>query len=223
MARGTHRTLHRDEIEPVIDAWTSARPTAEIVELATALRIPVAEVGNGANLPHFDHLVDGGWFTDEPGTASCSRRCRTDSAVARRRARSASRPPLGRDTERHRAAAGDHAARRLRRVDRGVAARDDAPLPLAGIRVLDLTAFWAGPLIGYACAILGAEVIHVESTKQPDGIRLQHHPTDERAAVVGVVPDVPGLQHQQARPRGGARHRARARAVPRPRRAQRRA
>ena len=25
MARGTHRTLHRDEIEPVIDAWTSAR------------------------------------------------------------------------------------------------------------------------------------------------------------------------------------------------------
>ena len=28
-----------------------------------------------------------------------------------------------------------------------------------------------GPLIGHACAILGAEVIHVESTKQPDGIR----------------------------------------------------
>ncbi len=48
---------------------------------------------------------------------------------------------------------------------------DDASLPLAGIRVLDLTAFWAGPLIGHACAILGAEVIHVESTKQPDGIR----------------------------------------------------
>ena len=37
--------------------------------------------------------------------------------------------------------------------------------------MLDLTAFWAGPLIGHACAILGAEVIHVESTKQPDGIR----------------------------------------------------
>ena len=47
----------------------------------------------------------------------------------------------------------------------------EVPLPLAGIRVLDLTAFWAGPLIGHACAILGAEVIHVESTKQPDGIR----------------------------------------------------
>ena len=63
MARGTYRTLHRDEIEPVIDAWTSTRATADIVELATAMRVPVAEVGNGENLPHFDHLVDGGWFT----------------------------------------------------------------------------------------------------------------------------------------------------------------
>ena len=40
------------------------------------------------------------------------------------------------------------------------------------MRVIDLTAFWAGPIIGYACAVLGAEVIHVESTKRPDGIRL---------------------------------------------------
>jgi crotonobetainyl-CoA:carnitine CoA-transferase CaiB-like acyl-CoA transferase len=45
-------------------------------------------------------------------------------------------------------------------------------LPLAGVRVVDLTAFWAGPVIGHACAVLGAEVIHVESTKHPDGIRL---------------------------------------------------
>ena len=38
--------------------------------------------------------------------------------------------------------------------------------------MIDLTAFWAGPIIGHACAVLGAEVIHVESTKRPDGIRL---------------------------------------------------
>ncbi len=92
MARGTHRTLHRDEIEPVIDAWTSARSTADIVELATALRIPVAEVGNGANLPHFDHLADGGWFTDERarlratvGAVPARRRCA--AAPVRGRAR----------------------------------------------------------------------------------------------------------------------------------------
>jgi len=164
MARGTHRTLHRDEIEPVIDAWTAARPTADIVELATAMRIPVAEVGNGANLPHFDHLVDGGWFTTSAhGFMQPSVPYRTGGGARPRPFGVA--PNVGRDTERHRA-----------RVERtpvrlSSATPGDPPLPLAGIRVLDLTAFWAGPLIGHACAILGAEVIHVESTKQPDGIR----------------------------------------------------
>jgi crotonobetainyl-CoA:carnitine CoA-transferase CaiB-like acyl-CoA transferase len=165
MARGTHRTLHRDDIEPVIDAWTSARPTAEIVELATAMRIPVAEVGNGANLPHFDHLVAGGWFAaNAHGFTQPSVPYRLGGGARPRPFGVA--PTIGRDTERHRA-----------RVDRAATpasvprAVDDRPLPLAGIRVLDVTAFWAGPLIGHACAILGAEVIHVESTKQPDGIR----------------------------------------------------
>jgi crotonobetainyl-CoA:carnitine CoA-transferase CaiB-like acyl-CoA transferase len=164
MARGTHRTLHRDEIEPVIDAWTGSRVTAEIVELATAMRIPVAEVGNGATLPHFDHLVDGGWFaTNADGFTQPSVPYRLGGGAAPRPFGVA--PTVGRDTERHRA-----------RVDRtpartSVRTGGDPPLPLAGIRVLDLTAFWAGPLIGHACAILGAEVIHVESTKQPDGIR----------------------------------------------------
>jgi crotonobetainyl-CoA:carnitine CoA-transferase CaiB-like acyl-CoA transferase len=56
----------------------------------------------------------------------------------------------------------------------------DVPLPLAGVRVIDLTAFWAGPIIGYACAVLGAEVIHVESATRPDGIRLNAtRPTTE--------------------------------------------
>jgi crotonobetainyl-CoA:carnitine CoA-transferase CaiB-like acyl-CoA transferase len=165
MARGTHRTLHRDEIEPVIDAWTAARPTAEIVELATALRIPVAEVGNGATLPHFGHLVAGGWFASNAhGFTQPSVPYRLGGGARPRPFGVA--PTIGRDTERHRARTVDHAARAS--VPRAV---DDPPLPLAGIRVLDVTAFWAGPLIGHACAILGAEVIHVESTKQPDGIR----------------------------------------------------
>jgi len=74
-------------------------------------------------------------------------------------------PTIGRDTERRRAGIDTPP------TSRPSATGDDLPLPLEGIRVLDLTAFWAGPLIGHACAILGAEVIHVESTKQPDGIR----------------------------------------------------
>jgi crotonobetainyl-CoA:carnitine CoA-transferase CaiB-like acyl-CoA transferase len=166
MARGTHRTLHRDDIEPVIDAWTSVRSTDQVVEVATALRIPVAEVGNGANLPHFDHLVDGGWFTTNSyGFTQPSVPYRLGAGASPRPFGVA--PPLGRDTARQR----DRIATTARRPASSSPPAADAPLPLAGLRVLDLTAFWAGPLIGHACAILGAEVIHVESTRQPDGIR----------------------------------------------------
>ena len=35
-----------------------------------------------------------------------------------------------------------------------------------------MTAYWAGPLAGHVLALLGAEVIHLESPTRPDGARL---------------------------------------------------
>ena len=37
--------------------------------------------------------------------------------------------------------------------------------------MLDMTAFWAGPVVGHTLALLGAEVIHLESPGRPDGVR----------------------------------------------------
>ena len=45
-------------------------------------------------------------------------------------------------------------------------------LPLAGIRIIDATAWWAGPSSTHILAALGAEVIHLESVQHPDGARM---------------------------------------------------
>ena len=44
-------------------------------------------------------------------------------------------------------------------------------LPLTGLKVLDLTAWWAGPAATHVLGAFGAEVVHVESAARLDGLR----------------------------------------------------
>ncbi len=143
-------------------AWVAENAVDEIRELATAFRIPNAPVGNGANLAKLDHFVDRGVFVRNPRDGF-----RQPGPPYRMRPAQL-RPPqpaprLGEHTEQCRAA---------RTIPREAPAAAAERLPFSGLRVVDMTTFWAGPSCTHFLAMLGAEVIHVESTRRPDGTRL---------------------------------------------------
>jgi hypothetical protein len=49
------------------------------------------------------------------------------------------------------------------------------------LRIIDFTAFWAGPFATWYLAATGADVIKIESIQRPDGMRFQsvRPPTDD--------------------------------------------
>lgn len=166
-----NRTQRCDELNPVIEAWTKQRTTAEIVELATLLRIPCIEVGNGESIPNMDQFVDQEFLVSNPVTGGLQpappfRFHPPVAGVGETRPAPSIGRPIGRGE-----------AGGSRRVGSGAPASSEPRLPLEGIRVADFTSFWAGPFLAHTLAMFGADVIHVESTRHPDGARLMnHHP-----------------------------------------------
>ena len=77
-------------------------------------------------------------------------------------------------------------------VDTGVAGPGEADgLPLAGVRIVDLTQAWIGPFAVMLLADLGADVVKVESHNRPDVWRrwvADPFPANENAAVENSSP-----------------------------------
>jgi crotonobetainyl-CoA:carnitine CoA-transferase CaiB-like acyl-CoA transferase len=135
--------LDRTALAPTIDAWIAKHTVDEVLDFASAMRIPNAPIANGENVTTFEHFRVRDTFVKNPRDGVLN-----PGPPFRLSATPAPQAP---------AALPGHATNAQ---------------PFSGLRVLDMTSFWAGPLVGHVLALLGAEVIHLESSTRPDGVRL---------------------------------------------------
>jgi crotonobetainyl-CoA:carnitine CoA-transferase CaiB-like acyl-CoA transferase len=162
------RFMHAKDVCGALNAWTGAHTAAEIEDACTEARVPVAVVGNGKLLLEWEHLREREVYVPQPG--------RADGALLRPRAPFRMHGVPARTMT---PAPGVHEhdsdppwSTRSAAATEPSATNAIGPKPLAGVKVLDFTAFWAGPFATAWFAAMGADVIKVESVQRPDGMRL---------------------------------------------------
>lgn len=167
------RMAEAAELRGLIRAFTAQHTTAALVEMGVAHRVPVVPVTTPGTVAELPPHVARGTFVRNPWSGHlCPRPPYRWSP--------ADEPEGGRG--------GWEPAPALVQGEMAVhpcpersslTPEATGAAPLAGIRVLELGLFHAGPLVTRHLAALGADVVKVESVMRPDPIRLLGVPMDQ--------------------------------------------
>lgn len=156
-----------DAWQQIIDGWVSRHTVDEVIERAVALRVPVARVHDGASIVSDEHLAARGVFIEGPdGLVQPRPPYLIDSTEM-----GTGLPAPRLDQHRHEVQPWPERPPSIPTGD-GSGPGSVANLPVAGLKVLDLTSWWVGGLATHTLALLGADVVHVEGVAHPDGMRL---------------------------------------------------
>ena len=157
------RVAARAEWDAIVRAYTKSHTTAEVLARAEELRVPTARVNDGHTVLSEEQLLFRDFYLPDPSDPTGTVRVPRPHYLrnGRRPPQAGPAPELGAD---------DPAA--LLRERPAATEPATGALPLEGLKILDLTAWWAGPAVAQMAAALGADAIHVESLTHLDPMRL---------------------------------------------------
>jgi crotonobetainyl-CoA:carnitine CoA-transferase CaiB-like acyl-CoA transferase len=135
---------------------------SDLVELSQAMRIPAAPVTDGETILSCPQYAERGFFIEAgPDIARFTRPGAPFRLGGTPVPAPAPAPRVGENGAVDWSPKADSAAEVLR----------DPALPFAGLKVFDLSTFWAGAYLTCYLGAFGADVIKVESIQRPDGHR----------------------------------------------------
>jgi formyl-CoA transferase len=180
----TARAAHRPAVDQLIRAWTKDKSKTEVMDLAVRAGVICGAVMTTEDLAGdeelwarrsmLDAVLPDGTRIPMPSHGMSLSDCPSPSGRVAAPGEHNS-DPLGRGTLRS----------RMHRAETGGSGTGGA-LPLAGVRVVDLTHAESGPFATEMLAVMGAEVIKIE--RPPDGEYMRHSSAFTVGKTTGTAP-----------------------------------